>query len=103
MKTFVQNFLTGGEEQIEKNLADFYGTSCSVCESCLMLCGHEQKMVCHSEHTLLYSSALLHILSQETKGGSNIKRLFQEISRDALKRYAIGLLDAQRMLIRTLL
>lgn len=69
MKTFVLNFLTGGEEKIEKNLADF------------------AKMAANSEHTLLYSSALLHILSQETKGGSNIKRLFQEISSDALKKY----------------
>lgn len=42
-------------------------------------------MVCHSEHTLLYSSALLHILSQESKGGSNIKRLFQEITRHAIQ------------------
>lgn len=66
MKTSVNNFLTGGEENIEKNLAEF------------------TKMVCHSEHTLLYSSALLHILSQESKGGPNIKRLFQEITRHAL-------------------
>lgn len=67
MKTFVFNFLSGGEEKIEKNLRDF------------------TKMVCHSEHTLLYSSALLHILSQESKGGFNIKRLFQEITRSALQ------------------
>jgi len=42
-------------------------------------------MVCHSEHTLLYSSALLHILSQESRGGSNVRRLFQEVTRNALK------------------
>ena len=68
MKTFVHNFLTGGEDKIDKNLTDF------------------TKMVCHSEHTLLYSSALLHILSQEgSKGGFNVKRLFQEITRSALQ------------------
>ena len=67
MKTFVNNFLHGGEEQIEQNLADF------------------TKMVCHAEHTLLYSSALLHLLSQESKGGASIKRLFQEITRHAIQ------------------
>lgn len=67
MKTFVNNFLNGGEEQIEQNLSDF------------------TKMVCHAEHTLLYSSALLHLLSQEAKGGSSIKRLFQEITRHAIQ------------------
>lgn len=64
MKTFVHNFLTGGQEV---NLHDL------------------TKMVCHSEHTLLYSSALLDILSSESSGGLNIKRLFQEIHKSALK------------------
>ena len=32
-------------------------------------------MVCHGEHTYLYSQAMLHVLSQEVKGGANIKRL----------------------------
>ena len=36
-------------------------------------------MVCHGEHTYLYSQAMLHVLSQEVKGGANIKRLSQEI------------------------
>ncbi|KAI1292084.1 Negative elongation factor D [Halotydeus destructor] len=67
MKTSVNNFLVGNEKDMEKNLSEF------------------TKMVCHSEHTMLYSSALLHILSQETKGGSNIKRLYQEITQHALK------------------
>lgn len=44
-------------------------------------------MICHSEHTFLYSSALLHILSQENKGGSGVKRLSQEITKYALKKY----------------
>lgn len=86
MKTFVHNFLTGGEEQIEKNLADFTVRTHPYSLSQILNLVFTKKMVCHSEHTLLYSSALLNILSQETKGGSNIKRLFQEISRDALKK-----------------
>lgn len=67
MKTFVQNFMSGGEESLDKTLADF------------------TKMVCHSEHTLLYSTALLHILCQESRGGSSIKRLFQEVTKSALQ------------------
>jgi negative elongation factor C/D len=42
-----------------------------------------QKMVCHGQHTFVYSQILLHVLSQETKGGFNIKRLSQEITKCA--------------------
>lgn len=41
------------------------------------------KMVCHGQHTYVYSQVLLQVLSQETKGGSNMKRLSQEITRCA--------------------
>ena len=44
-------------------------------------------MVCHGEHTYLYSQAMMHVLAQEAKGGSNIKRLSQEISNFAQKQY----------------
>lgn len=41
------------------------------------------RMVCHGQHTFLYSHTLLHVLSQEVKGGSNIRRLAQEVSMHA--------------------
>ncbi|CAB3367523.1 Hypothetical predicted protein [Cloeon dipterum] len=41
------------------------------------------KMVCHGQHTYVYSQALLHVLSQEPKGGFSIKRLSQEITKCA--------------------
>ncbi|PNF14869.1 Negative elongation factor D [Cryptotermes secundus] len=41
------------------------------------------KMVCHGQHTYVYSQVLLQVLSQEPKGGSNMKRLSQEITRCA--------------------
>ena len=45
-----------------------------------------QKMVCHGEHTYLYSQVLMHILAQEIKGGSNIRRLCQELQKSAQAR-----------------
>ncbi|XP_054274873.1 negative elongation factor D-like [Macrosteles quadrilineatus] len=41
------------------------------------------KMVCHGQHTYVYSLVLLQVLSRENKGGSNMKRLAQEITRCA--------------------
>ncbi|KAF4519090.1 hypothetical protein B566_EDAN001682 [Ephemera danica] len=41
------------------------------------------KMVCHGQHTFVYSQVLLQVLSQEAKGGSNMKRLSQEITKCA--------------------
>ncbi|KAJ8897124.1 hypothetical protein PR048_002470 [Dryococelus australis] len=41
------------------------------------------KMVCHGQHTYVYSQVLLHVLAQEAKGGANMKRLSQEITRCA--------------------
>ena len=43
------------------------------------------KMVCHGQHTYVYSQVLIQVLSQEAKGGSNMKRLSQEIMKFALK------------------
>jgi len=41
------------------------------------------KMVCHGQHTYVYSLVLLQVLSKENKGGSNMKRLAQEITKCA--------------------
>jgi len=41
------------------------------------------KMVCHSEHTYLYSMVVLHLLAQEPKGGPIVKRLMQEVQKQA--------------------
>ncbi|CAH1779902.1 unnamed protein product [Owenia fusiformis] len=65
LRTSITNFLDGGEEAIEKNFGEF------------------TKMVCHGEHTYLYSQVVMQILSQETKGGSNIRRLCQELQKSA--------------------
>lgn len=64
LRTSITGFLEGGEDAIEKNLPEF------------------TKMVCHGEHTYLYSQVLMHVLSQE-KGGSNIKRLCEEVQKSA--------------------
>ena len=43
-------------------------------------------MVCHGEHTYLYTQVMMSILCQEAKGGSNIRRLCQEINKFAKQR-----------------
>uniref|UniRef100_A0A6B2EC94 Putative negative elongation factor d-like protein n=1 Tax=Phlebotomus kandelakii TaxID=1109342 RepID=A0A6B2EC94_9DIPT len=43
------------------------------------------KMVCHGQHTYVYSQVLIQVLSQEAKGGFNMKRLSQEITKYALQ------------------
>ncbi|XP_018795559.1 PREDICTED: negative elongation factor D [Bactrocera latifrons] len=43
------------------------------------------RMVCHGQHTYVYSQVLIQVLSQETKGGFNMKRLSQEITKYALQ------------------
>lgn len=43
------------------------------------------KMVCHGMHTYVYSQILIHVLAQEAKGGSNMRRLSQEIQQYALQ------------------
>lgn len=42
-----------------------------------------QKMVCHGQHTYVYSQVLLQILAQEPRGGFMMKRLSQEITKCA--------------------
>lgn len=43
------------------------------------------KMVCHGQHTYVYSQVIIHVLAREPKGGSSMKRLSQEITRCAQK------------------
>lgn len=43
------------------------------------------KMVCHGQHTYVYSQVILHVLSKEAKGGSCMRRLSQEITKCAQK------------------
>ncbi|CAC5377763.1 TH1L [Mytilus coruscus] len=69
LRTTISSLLNGGEELLEKNLPEF------------------TKMVCHGEHTYLYSQVLMQILSQEPKGGSNIRRLCQELQKSANERF----------------
>lgn len=65
LRTAITRLMEGGEEALEKNLPEF------------------TKMVCHGEHTYLYSQVLMHALTQELKGGSNIRRICQEIQQCA--------------------
>jgi len=43
------------------------------------------KMVCHGQHTYLYAGAVLQMLAQEPRGGACVRRLWQEITRQAVK------------------
>ena len=93
LKTSINTFLETGEEKLS-NLMEF--TVCTFFNT-LLFCSPNlwshffflhpppQKLVCHGEHTFLYSQALMHLLSLEPKGGSNIKRLSQEICKFAQK------------------
>ncbi|XP_025201401.1 negative elongation factor D [Melanaphis sacchari] len=44
------------------------------------------KMVCHSQHTYVFTLVALQVLSKETNGGVNMKRFSQEITRCAQER-----------------
>ncbi|KAK6627541.1 beta ketoadipyl CoA thiolase, th1 [Polyplax serrata] len=68
LKTAISGFLTNADDW-QKNIQE---------------CG---KMVCHGQHTYVYSQVLLQVLSQEQKGGSNMKRLSQEIIKCAQKNH----------------
>lgn len=68
LRTSITSLLEGGEEAVKKNLPEF------------------TKMVCHGEHTYLYSQVLMHILANEPRGGSNIRRLCQELQNGAKDR-----------------
>jgi negative elongation factor C/D len=44
------------------------------------------RMVCHGEHTYLYSQAILYLLAKDCKGSANLKRLSQEVAKYAQKK-----------------
>lgn len=46
-------------------------------------------MVCHGQHTYVYSQVLIQVLAREAKGGCSMKRLSQEITRCALSKYEL--------------
>lgn len=68
LRTFVSTFLHGGSDVFEKTLPEF------------------NRMVCHGEHTFLYSQLVMSMLCVEAKGGCNIKRLCQEANQSAKNR-----------------
>ncbi|BET00091.1 negative elongation factor [Nesidiocoris tenuis] len=47
------------------------------------------KMVCHGQHTYVYSQVLLHVLSRENKGGFVMRRLAQEITKYAQSQHDV--------------
>jgi len=66
LKTSVASFLSGGQEALTKHLAEF------------------TKMVCHGEHTYLYSQLLMHRAAEEPQGGPSMRRLCQELQQSAV-------------------
>ncbi|KAL7634199.1 UNVERIFIED_CONTAM: hypothetical protein RMT77_015528 [Armadillidium vulgare] len=67
LKTPAAQYLQSSDDQRPKIVQDF------------------AKMVCHGQHTYIYAQVMLQILSQEQKGGNNIKRLQQEITKYAIQ------------------
>ncbi|XP_067931897.1 negative elongation factor D-like [Watersipora subatra] len=68
LKTSVSSYLNNTESFLKDKMQDF------------------AKMVCHGEHTYLYTQILLYTLSQESKGGPKAKRLSQELQLHAKQR-----------------
>ncbi|KAK4293552.1 hypothetical protein Pmani_017691 [Petrolisthes manimaculis] len=68
LKTSTCNFLQSPEDTRHRAVVEF------------------AKMVCHGQHTYIYAQVMLQILSQETKGGNNIRRLQQEITKYAINK-----------------
>lgn len=62
LKNSIETFVKGSEEKMSNDLLEFI------------------KLVCHGEHTYLYSVSLLHLLSLEPRYGGILKRLAQEIA-----------------------
>lgn len=65
LKTLITNILSSTEGDHEKHMTEFC------------------KMICHGEHTYLYSQAILYLLARDCKGSANIKRLAQEVAKYA--------------------
>ncbi|KAL8585779.1 hypothetical protein ACOMHN_040561 [Nucella lapillus] len=68
LRTYISGFLEGGDSNFEKQLPEF------------------AKMVCHGEHTFLYSQILMNILASPPQGCSNIRRLCQELEKRATEK-----------------
>jgi len=68
LKTLVASLLAGGEEGLDKHLSEF------------------TKMVCHGEHTYLYSQLIMHLAAEDSQGGANMKRLCQELQKSAVQK-----------------
>lgn len=68
LKTSVASLLSRGEEGLDKHLSEF------------------TKMVCHGEHTYLYSQLLMHLAAEDSQGGANMKRLCQELQKSAVEK-----------------
>lgn len=66
LKTSTSTFLQSSEDLRHKAVVEF------------------AKMACHGQHTYIYAQVMLQILSQESKGGNNIRRLQQEITKYAI-------------------
>jgi len=67
LKTSITTYLNSTPESLSKNLGE-----CSA-------------MVCHGQHTYVYAQVLLSVLAQEQKGGHLIRRLQQEVQKEAMK------------------
>ncbi|CAG0882404.1 unnamed protein product [Darwinula stevensoni] len=66
LKTFISNVMGSDKEEQQKHLDEF------------------SKMVCHGQHTFIYTLTLLHVLQNEGKHTSVIRRLSQEIVKTAI-------------------
>jgi len=67
LKTSITTYLNSTPETLNKNLGE-----CSA-------------MVCHGQHTYVYAQVLLSVLASEQKGGHVIRRLQQEVQKEAMK------------------
>jgi len=67
LKTSITTYLNSTPETLNKNLSE-----CSA-------------MVCHGQHTYVYAQVLLSVLATEQKGGHVIRRLQQEVQKEAMK------------------
>ncbi|KAF0290053.1 Negative elongation factor D [Amphibalanus amphitrite] len=66
VKTSITNILSRSDDETRRHMSEFAA------------------MVCHGQHTYIYTQALLHVLSQEGRAGANAKRLSQEVTRCAV-------------------
>ncbi|CAD5115408.1 DgyrCDS4385 [Dimorphilus gyrociliatus] len=68
LKTTLSEILLGGEAKMKTMLSEF------------------AKMICHGEHTYLYSQVLMQALCDDVKGSATMRRLCQEVEKIAKER-----------------